>query len=104
MPSGLPLKEIKTLLNKPGEELDERFRALGANETASGGYIVELDGNLEKDADGELKFTGAVETTTFIPDTVTPLDGSASSSYKKTWERKGKGDVYMSFWFRREIV
>ena len=103
MPSGLPLKEIKTLLNKPGEELDERFRALGADEVVSGGYIVELDGNLEKDASGEVNFVGTVETSP-LPQIVDGITGAdLSGGYQKGWTRRGKGDVYMSFWFRREI-
>jgi hypothetical protein len=100
MPSGLPLKEIRTLLNKPGEELDERLKALPPEATAKGGYVVELDGNLEKGADNEIKFTGTAHTITLPAD---PVGGNVSTGWEKRWEKKGKGDVYMSFWFSVEV-
>jgi hypothetical protein len=102
MPSGLPLKEIRTLLNKPGEELDERLKALPPEATAKGGYVVELDGNLEKDAGGEVVFAGSVETLP-IPLEISAASAQISTGHQREWKRKGKGDVYMSFWFTVEV-
>lgn len=105
MASALPLKEIRTLLNRPGEEIDQRLRAaknhgvdLSRIET---GYIVELEGNIEKNAEGELEFVGSATTgIKALPDNLSPVDLDAESAFGKTWGRRGESDVYMRFWFR----
>lgn len=96
MTSGLPLKEIKVLLNRPGEELDERFNRLTDLDLARGGYMVELDGNLTKNAQGEVEFSGTAHTITLPTE---PIGGELGGGYKKSWGKKGKGDVHMMFWF-----
>lgn len=101
MTSGLPLREIRTLLNKPGEEIDERVKKLASIDTLSGqidaGYIVELDGNIEKDSDSELVLVGSVTT---IPLPNVPAQIEADPQYQKRSSRRGRGDVFLQFWLR----
>ena len=100
MPSGLPLKEIKVLLNKPGEELDERLAKLPEGAKCKGGYQVELDGNLEKNANGELEFFGKAKTITLPTE---PIGAEVWGKYSRERQRTGKSDVSLSFWFTVEV-
>lgn len=105
MASGLPLKEIRTLLNKPGEEIDERWKAMQRRgvdvSRVETGYIVELVGNLEKTAEGEIEFVGTASTgVKVLPPEVMPVDIDAEGGISKRWTRRGKGDVFLQFWLK----